>query len=135
MDEMAAGRGGALGTCRQRNVSAPREAESLAQRLRASLSRPVQVGNHGIRISACIGYGVSEEGEDLEALIALADGIHGKRTLWNALQRIAPSVPALRGFDFPQLIARADEALDNATRAGCGIVRHGRATPAKAAPE
>jgi len=57
----------------QRNVSAPREAESLAQRLRASLSRPVQVGNHGIRISACIGYVVSEEGEDLEALIALAD--------------------------------------------------------------
>ena len=44
-----------------------------------------------------------------ELLEALAIGIHGKRTLWNALQRIAPRVAPLRGFDFSQLIARADE--------------------------
>jgi len=43
-----------------------------------------------------------------EALEFLVLGIHGKRALWRALVEVASSDPLLRGVDFAELIARAE---------------------------
>lgn len=57
----------------QRNIGPSQEAEFLAQRLRAGIARSFRIGDHSIQVSACIGYVISGEGQDLETLIALAD--------------------------------------------------------------
>lgn len=45
----------------------------------------------------------------LEALELLALGILGKRSLWRALEAVAPKVPALAGLDLSRLQARAED--------------------------
>lgn len=45
----------------------------------------------------------------LEAVEAVAIGVHGKGALWRALAATAEGVPALRGPDYSRLINRADE--------------------------
>ena len=47
--------------------------------------------------------------KELEALELLQIGIHGKRSLWRALRRVAPRIPALQDVDFQRLEQRADE--------------------------
>lgn len=41
------------------------------------------------------------------ALEAMSLGVEGKKSLWQALARIAPGYPALASFDFDRLIGRA----------------------------
>lgn len=45
----------------------------------------------------------------LETLDAVAVGIEGKRSLWQALAAAAEEVPALRGIDYERLSGRAEE--------------------------
>ena len=45
----------------------------------------------------------------LEAVEAVAVGIHGKGSLWRALAAAAETAPALRGPDYVLLAARSDE--------------------------
>jgi hypothetical protein len=47
--------------------------------------------------------------KELEALELLQIGIHGKRSLWRALNRIAPGLPALQNVDFRRLEQRAED--------------------------
>jgi diguanylate cyclase (GGDEF)-like protein len=50
------------------------EANLLAQRVSAAISRPFQIEGHAIEISTCVGYAISDDkADDLERLIALAD--------------------------------------------------------------
>jgi len=44
-----------------------------------------------------------------EALEFLVIGIHGKRALWLALKEVATFDARLQGFDFPELIGRAEK--------------------------
>lgn len=48
----------------------------------------------------------------LESLEMLAVGILGKRCLWRALDVIAPTDPRLTGYQYRELIARAQEQYD-----------------------
>lgn len=43
-----------------------------------------------------------------EALEFLLIGIHGKQALWRAMEKVAPSDARLQGFDFTELIDRAE---------------------------
>jgi hypothetical protein len=45
----------------------------------------------------------------LEALEAVAVGIHGKRSLWQALAAASEGASALRTIDYVRLTARADD--------------------------
>lgn len=56
---------------------------------------------------------------DLNRLLELESlgiGVEGKRGLWSALKRIAPSEPRLAGVDFDPLIERAEQQLDRIER-------------------
>jgi len=58
----------------QCGIGHPDEANLLAQRVSAAISRPFQIEGHMIQISTCVGYVISDEkADDLERLIALAD--------------------------------------------------------------
>lgn len=48
---------------------------------------------------------------EFEALELLNIGIHGKRSLWRALNRVSPGIPALQNVDYKRLEQRADEQL------------------------
>lgn len=48
---------------------------------------------------------------EFEALELLQIGIHGKRSLWRALNRVCPGIPALQQVDYQRLEHRADEQL------------------------
>ena len=52
----------------------------------------------------------------LQAVEALAVGIHGKGCLWRALAAAAESNPALSGLDYEQLEGRADEQRERVER-------------------
>jgi hypothetical protein len=58
---------------------------------------------------AKLGAGSADNFGEFEALEFLALGITGKRSLWLALQAIAPSDARLSGIDFERLIVRAEE--------------------------
>src|SRR5262245_34356677 len=72
-----------------------------------------------------------------ESLEALALGILGKRSLWEALGRIADGEPRLEGFDFADLMHKAEEQFErvNARRlAMAPAVLFDRATERAEAP-
>ncbi len=52
----------------------------------------------------------------LEALESLVLGITGKRSLWQLLESVKSTYPALKGFDFSQLIQRAADQCESVNR-------------------
>lgn len=72
--DMAARLGGDEFAIIQRGIGHPQEAELLARRLAAALSRPFRIDEHQIEISTSVGYVVSDDrAHDLEYLLGLAD--------------------------------------------------------------
>jgi diguanylate cyclase (GGDEF)-like protein len=72
--DLAARLGGDEFAVVQCGIASADEAALLAQRLAAAIARPYQIEGNPIRISTCIGYVVSEHGEeDLEYLLHVAD--------------------------------------------------------------
>jgi hypothetical protein len=69
--------------------------------------------------------------ERLEAIEALALGIHGKSRLWRALAAVAPAVPELQTIDLKELEKRADdqEARTEARRLEAARLALTRSTP------
>ena len=70
--------------------------------------------------------------ERLEAIEALALGIHGKKGLWRALAAVASSVPELHALDLTELERRAE---DQHARVEARRIEAARLTLARSIPQ
>jgi hypothetical protein len=97
-DEIAADRGELEGLMRQASVarSAPRQAIAWFAEQFTRLKTRLDDPSGGAL-------------ELLELFDLLAVGIHGKRSLWSALQAASADAPSLRTLDYVRLIKRAEE--------------------------
>ena len=78
-------------------IASPRDAESVASKVLASLSQPVTLSGLDVQISASIGISVfPEDGTDAETLLQHADAAmyHAKKNGRNAFQFFAPVMNA-----------------------------------------